>query len=279
MFFKQTTASEVIFHDFGEDEKLLIPDEMHQVTLKGLPDVEIEGTGSFRRGLFLVTVIWELRPTRNVLPMFEGLAEFRLPAGSNRETSDETYFDDEGNFRKEFRPTEDNRFLLKLQILPHPMQVFITERVEELTDFTNNFIKVLRWRTNVSGPFQLPQPGQFEWSLDKQEWHLMPQLMEGRELELAELLKIDDIQNDIAEFYRENIETPLGHELFYEAWSLRHDSPRSSLMLGITAAEVGLKECIAILAPDTKWLINNLPSPPIQLLLRIPSDLDSKANH
>jgi hypothetical protein len=228
--------------------------------LKGLPDEEIEGTGSFRRGLFLVTVIWELKPTRNASSMFESLARFCLPEGSNREAGDEKYFDEEGCLKKDFRPHDDKRFILKLQLLPNALQVFITEKVNELTDFTNNFIKVLRWRTNVSGPFHLPGPGVFEWSLDNQEWHLMPQLMEGRELELADILKVDDIQNDLADFYKDNIETPLGHELFYEAWSLRHESPRSSLMLGIAAAEVGLKECIAILAPDTKWLINKLPS-------------------
>jgi hypothetical protein len=267
MYFKQTTTSEVIFHDFGDDEKVLIPDEAHRVTLKGLPDEEIDGTGSFRRGLFTVTVEWELKPTRRVLPMFESLARFCLPADSTRTSDDEKYFDERGCFREEFKPKGTSRFILKLQILPYPMQVFIAEKVDELINFTNNFIKVLRWRTNVSGPFQMPPPGQFEWSIDNKEWHLMPQSMEGRELEWADILSVNDIQNDLSEFYKERIEAPLGHELFYEAWSLRHDSPRSSLMLGITSLEVGLKECIAILAPDTEWLMSNMPSPSVEKLL------------
>src|SRR5262249_15165978 len=162
------------------------PDETHKVILKGLPDQEIEGTGSFKRGLFLVTVIWELKPTRNALPMFESLARFCLPEGSNREAGDEKYFDEKGCLKPEFRPHDDIRFILKLQLLPLALQVFITEKVNELSNFTNNFIKVLRWRTNVSGPFHLPGPGVFEWSLNNQEWHLMPQLIQGRELELAE---------------------------------------------------------------------------------------------
>jgi len=60
---------------------------------------------------------------------------------------------------------------------------------------------------------------------------------------------------------------PLGHELFLEAWGLRRENPRSSLIIGLCAAEVGFKQCIGKLAPDAEWLANNLPSPPLDRML------------
>jgi len=60
---------------------------------------------------------------------------------------------------------------------------------------------------------------------------------------------------------------PLGHELFLEAWELRSNNPRSALIIGMSAAEVGLKQCIGKLVPDAGWLANNVPTPPLDKLL------------
>src|SRR5690349_25126722 len=82
MFFPEITNSEVIFHTLSKEEELSFTiDESHQVKLKGLPDVE-GPPGSFRRGLFEVTMVWEIQPPRKVLPMFQALASRRLPEGT-----------------------------------------------------------------------------------------------------------------------------------------------------------------------------------------------------
>jgi hypothetical protein len=56
--------------------------------------------------------------------------------------------------------------------------------------------------------------------------------------------------------------------MFREAWEASRDNPRTSVILAIAAAEVGTKQCIGRLAPQAKWLIDNLPSPPLGTLLR-----------
>jgi hypothetical protein len=38
-------------------------------------------------------------------------------------------------------------------------------------------------------------------------------------------------------------------------------------VIGIAAAEAGLKECIAHMCPDARWLLENVPSPPIDKML------------
>jgi hypothetical protein len=61
---------------------------------------------------------------------------------------------------------------------------------------------------------------------------------------------------------------PLGHELFHEAWELRNDNPRSSLVIGLAAAETGFKQFSSNLIPEASWLIQNVPSPPLVKMLQ-----------
>lgn len=61
---------------------------------------------------------------------------------------------------------------------------------------------------------------------------------------------------------------PLGHQLLREAWNLHNRNPRSSLVIGITAAEVGLKQLIAELVPAVRSLVADLPSPPLAKMMK-----------
>ncbi len=61
---------------------------------------------------------------------------------------------------------------------------------------------------------------------------------------------------------------PAGHELLREAWNLRHDSPRSALMLGVAALEVGVKEFVSKLVPQSEWLCFEMPAPPVVKMLQ-----------
>jgi hypothetical protein len=59
------------------------------------------------------------------------------------------------------------------------------------------------------------------------------------------------------------VQEPIGHELLREAWGLRHDSPRSALVIGVAAAEVGMKQLVAALVPGARSLVEDLPAPPL----------------
>jgi len=60
---------------------------------------------------------------------------------------------------------------------------------------------------------------------------------------------------------------PVGHELFRRAYE-GESGQRASLVMAVAAAEVGVKECIIDLAPDTEWLALNVPSPPLDKILK-----------
>ena len=54
---------------------------------------------------------------------------------------------------------------------------------------------------------------------------------------------------------------------------------RSSLVIGVAAAEVGLKQLIAALVPHAKSLVENIPSPPLDTMIRkVLPDLPIKAD-
>lgn len=66
--------------------------------------------------------------------------------------------------------------------------------------------------------------------------------------------------NDLAE--------PLGHALVREAAALASESPRSSILIMTAALETAVKMHISHVAPDTAWLLEEIPSPPIFKILR-----------
>lgn len=126
---------------------------------------------------------------------------------------------------------------------------------------------LIRWRFNLSGKdsvftdeavtvetedgqaVELQPLGQFGFGDDQADI---------AQRELAEVTAI--VTSDIRE--------PLAHQLLREAWNLRHTNPRSSVVIGVAAAEVGMKQLVATLVPNARWLVEELPSPPLVPMMR-----------
>jgi hypothetical protein len=77
----------------------------------------------------------------------------------------------------------------------------------------------------------------------------------------------------VADLVTSSQREPVAHELWREAWNLRHTNPRSSLVIGVAAAEVGLKQLIAASVPDAASLVENIPSPPLDVQRIVGVDL------
>jgi len=79
--------------------------------------------------------------------------------------------------------------------------------------------------------------------------------------------------NETAEFVSREVlgelDEPLGHELLREAAVNRKDNPRSSLVLAVVAAEVGFKQFASNAFPDADWILEKLPSPPLETMLQV----------
>jgi hypothetical protein len=78
----------------------------------------------------------------------------------------------------------------------------------------------------------------------------------------------DTICNEVVEMINAGAEEPLGHQLFREAWSERERHPRSALVIGVAAAEVGFKKLVGGLVPQAQWLMDEVQTPSLAKMLR-----------
>jgi hypothetical protein len=132
-------------------------------------------------------------------------------------------------------------------------------------------MRLIRWRVNSEGrpnPIRGGIQDGFRWSLDGNEWRpvsdcvyvsLSLHVHSQWTLEAEEFLGAETSGT---------LNEPLGHELLREAWTNREINPRSAIVLAVAAAEVGFKRFASKVFPDTEWILQNLPSPPLVKMLK-----------
>lgn len=91
---------------------------------------------------------------------------------------------------------------------------------------------------------------------------VMPLAASGPDLVVSDVRRVD-----IETLLEANEDEPLYQSLLREAESLLENNPRSAVAIGATAAEAAVKALVSKLAPQTSWLVQNLPSPPIFKIL------------
>jgi hypothetical protein len=128
-------------------------------------------------------------------------------------------------------------------------------------------VRLLRWRAGLD--FQALSVNRDYLSLDGISW-LSLSVARSQRFDIVQILPAmsEEIANDIVEQYEMGGDEPLAHQLFHDAWSLRHTNPRASLVVAVAAAEVGLKKVIGLIVPDAQWLLEEIPAPPIGKMLR-----------
>ena len=147
---------------------------------------------------------------------------------------------------------------------------------DDMNDAIQRTVRLARWKTNaIGGPntIRMRTVNYFVWSVDGSTWKSVADsvtLTTG-----IDLTQIDRFWSRAdAEFLQAELvkgtDEPLGHELLREADVNRRNNPRSSLVLGVAAAEVGFKQFVSKTLPDTAWLLE-FPSPPlVEMLQRFP---------
>ncbi len=139
-----------------------------------------------------------------------------------------------------------------------------------LSDLASKFVKTLRWRQGASGPHSPFSSIGFEWSKDKTHWDAMPSTTRAR----GQVRKgIDTSANAIRALetvWLSGEEEPLGHELVREAFDIAGTSPRSALLIGVSALETSLKNYISFRVPNAHIILDEIPSPPV---VRITQDV------
>lgn len=125
---------------------------------------------------------------------------------------------------------------------------------------------VLRWRFGMFGADEPWTSTHVFVQVDDQtiEFHPMGQASLGHDRTRLDQGGL----SHIAALVEASLTQPLAHELWREAWNLQYSRPRSSLVLGVAAAEVGFKHLVALLVPHAESLVEHVPSPPLDVMIR-----------
>jgi hypothetical protein len=139
---------------------------------------------------------------------------------------------------------------------------------DELCEIAQQATLAFRWRANIDGPHNPFRSRGWRFCLESDDWTPMPSTIRGIiTVGLARPKDLSALAPEIGALVASGGE-PLGHQMLREAWMQRVENPRSAIVLGIAAVEVGLKEYIAVAVPGARWLVEELPTPPVVTMLR-----------
>lgn len=156
-----------------------------------------------------------------------------------------------------------------LDQLPQVFRDFERALHEELLDAVKKTVGIIRWRMNYKGPHNPFSLLGFFWSLDGQNWKSVPGTIVELDGEVSTAVTLrENIQDEIQDLITGQVDEPIGHSLFREAWHQRIKNPRSAIVIGIAALEAGLKQFIGILVPEARWLLEETQAPPVVKILK-----------
>jgi hypothetical protein len=198
------------------------------------------------------------RPGRDL----QVLAEQRLPPGSRVEPS--------ALADPEVRKIYFEHGCPPLDVLPEHLDALFTEMQSLHRAAARRTMQLLRWRYGFEVPTQPFAQRTDEWSLDQKTWWRMAIRGHGYvqaslyDLGPSAITRVSEVQR----LLDAGDEMPVGHELLTEAQEQAQLSLRSALVLSLAALEVGFKGMVGELVPAATWLAVELPSPPLEKMLR-----------
>ena len=175
-----------------------------------------------------------------------------------------------GTVRTEEVVTEKVRPQFEITDDPRPAVIEIGNRVcIRLKNYLLRAVCLMRWRRGNTGNHNpIRYTWLLHWSDDGQTWKGVPgHFTMEVDVGIPFTRMSDDLRASFTSLVKSGASEPLAHQLFHEAWNQRADSPRSSLLTGITAAEVGFKTFVSDLVPHAGWLAFNAPAPPLIQIL------------
>jgi hypothetical protein len=226
------------------------------------PPTEEQTQAGYHERHAFVTASSRFNPSDRIVGMFTNLRDNQLPQSWAEATrwpwSD--HMNPDGSFSEGFVPP--------IEAMPEAFREFHRQAVGELRDAARRTVLALRWRKAQRGPHSPTAGVSEEWSLDGATFRPMPNSIAVLGESFGPLGMSPEELQQVGVIVQDGGSEPLGHSLWREAWEQRHSNPRSALVIGLAAAEVGAKECVSDLVPATSWLMDNMPSPPLVSLLR-----------
>jgi hypothetical protein len=148
---------------------------------------------------------------------------------------------------------------------------FVKDLETEMMETVKGTFNYLRW-TNLGIPQEIHiSYRSFTFSMNGTEWFPVPS--RGLGVSVGEaftpLIKIEkDNVAVIRDLIINDVQEPISYSLLREALVLKHSNPRASFIIAISAIEIAVKSLIAKILPQSEWLLENIPSPPIFKIMK-----------
>lgn len=202
----------------------------------------------------------DFEPSKKSLPIFDALIDGKRPPKGEKAASAKDMIFKEGP-------------LYDLDYYPNPFISFVDKIHNKLSSTGMAAIDILRWKYALEGP---PSPlrcetfGNFLCSKDNgNTWHRIPNRLtihsQARFYTPFLLHKVN--HTEIIDLIEAASREPLGHELLREAKELKFSSPRSAVLIAVSALEVAAKSVILKKIPEAAWLLESIQSPPLVSIL------------
>ena len=153
----------------------------------------------------------------------------------------------------------------------------IRDTAAKIATLSTQALDLVQWQSGIRGGAPGFAPREILWwatvtsgaaTFDDLDWRQIPQGSFILRLPDLDVLNLQtDVGHRTSQLLADGVSAPLGRSLLREAWRSQESNPRSALVMAIAAAETAVKQCIAGIVPDAAWLVERLPSPPLDQLV------------
>jgi hypothetical protein len=162
-------------------------------------------------------------------------------------------------------------FGVPFELYPPEVQALCDTAKGLLSGVAERFARLLRWQQNLDGPHWVfaSEPPLY-WKTEGESYYIVGLRAQGGiSNSPAGIEWKDEDRADLEGVWGDaSAEEGIAHELLREAKVLQENSPRSAFLIAAAALEIGVKTYVGHVSPDTRWLMSELPSPPIHKILR-----------
>jgi hypothetical protein len=238
VFFRRTFVIPKLTLGDAETNHLTFVSRSGRLTIvfQALPDDDPKAKGIIKPSAIAIATL-EDTPKPSIATILAAITHNRFPKTDEEFTA--TFA-----AHNERPPWHELKTTVLRECMPVAFQNY-TQRIEEsVADGVMRLHGLLRWRRALDGPEPLGTHGwPMEWSTDDEAWHFMPFTVGEFVSRVRVALVFDQEDHDALQCLvnTPDLDEPVYRELYREAVELQETSPRSSLVLAISAAEIAIK--------------------------------------
>jgi hypothetical protein len=156
---------------------------------------------------------------------------------------------------------------------PGELVAHLTSVRAEMRAAATRLVQSLRWVLRKTATVQPLTHDEFLWSRDGSVWYAAPPRLDDPSGFVGDLDSYELAPGDTVDVVQRLLDDPdfsepIARQVLLEAGALLQGNPRAAYVLAITAAEIGLKQFVALVSrPSEAWLINEIQSPPLPKLM------------